>query len=700
VSSSTTTLISPEAAVERLRNVGRARARLLALAGFHTIRDLLENIPFRYEDRRQHREIAQLTGSDPPLNLTGSIRSARLKTSPVKRMKVFEAVLDDGTGSILLVWFNQPWLEEKIRKGMVLTVFGVPGLSATGRLQLQNPDWSQNGAGGEADYGGRILPVYSTPAEISQKMMRYLIRESLSALPQMADPIDEALRRELGLMELPLALLELHSPGELADSLTSGARTPAHERLIFGEFLAFQLRLRVRRARLESGTERRRPIAIDERVREGVREVLPFRLTAAQKRVLREITADIAGERPMYRLLQGDVGSGKTIVALIAALVVILSGYQAVFLAPTEILAEQHLQRIRQILASSGLRVEKLTGQLSAAERRRILGELEDGTIDLLIGTHALLEDPVKFRALRLAIVDEQHRFGVEQRRRLFRKGSQPDVLVMTATPIPRSMATAVYGDLDLSVIDELPAGRKEIRTYVRGTARLPRIYGFIDRQIEQGARAYIVYPLIESSDALPAKALVAEMARLRDAFPARRIGVLHGRLSAEEKESAMKRFETGEIDLLVATTIIEVGIDIPEASVMLIMDADRFGLSQLHQLRGRVGRGERQSYCILVRDETCGEDVKKRLRAFAGTSDGFEVARQDLEQRGAGDLLGTRQSGLPALRFGDPLRDADLMEKARETAIKVIGSIGVEEGERLASLLCRERSRSALPRD
>jgi ATP-dependent DNA helicase RecG len=699
VSSSSRNSITPETPVERLRNVGRARARLLALAGFHTVRDLLENLPFRYEDRRQHRSIGQLTGSDPPVNLTGSIRSARLKTSPVKRMKVFEAVLDDGTGSMALVWFNQPWLAERIRKGMVLTVFGVPGVSATGRLQLHNPDWTQQGDR-EADWSGRILPVYSTPAEISQKMMRHLVRESLAALPQMADPIDPLLRRELGLMELPRAFLELHSPAELADSITSGNRTAAHERLIFGEFLAFQLLLRVRRQRLESGAAPRARITIDDRVREAVRQVLPFRLTSAQKRVVREIAGDLERERPMYRLLQGDVGSGKTIVSLIAALIVILSGHQAVFLAPTEILVEQHLQRIRQLLASSTLRVEKLTGQLSAPRRRNILEGLEDGSIDLLIGTHALLEEPVRLRALRLAIVDEQHRFGVEQRRRLFQKGTQPDVLVMTATPIPRSMATAVYGDLDLSVIDELPAGRKEVRTYVRGTARLARIHSFIDRQLEEGARAYIVYPLIESSDALPAKALAAELEMLRDAFPRRTVGVLHGRLTPEEKDVAMKKFESGEIEVLVTTTIIEVGIDIPDASVMLIMDADRFGLSQLHQLRGRVGRGERQSYCILVRDERCGEDVKRRLRMFARTSDGFEVARQDLEERGAGDLLGTRQSGLPPLRFGDPLRDADLMEHARDVSIKVIESNGVETAAVLASLLRSEPPAPAIPRD
>jgi ATP-dependent DNA helicase RecG len=699
VSSSTRNPITPDAAVDRLRNVGRTRTRLLALAGFRTLRDLLENIPYRYEDRRQHRSIAQLTASDPAVNLTGSIRSARLKTSPVKRMKVFEAVLDDGTGSILLVWFNQPWLAEKIRKGMVLTVFGVPGVSATGRLQIHNPDWTQAGSG-EADCSGRILPVYSTPAEISQKMMRHLVRESLAALPQMTDPIDPSLRRELGLMELSRAFLELHSPAELADSITSGNRTRAHERLIFGEFLAFQLLLRVRRRRLESGAEPRTRIEIDDRVREAVRQLLPFRLTSAQKRVVREIAGDLERERPMYRLLQGDVGSGKTIVSLIAALIVILSGYQAVFLAPTEILAEQHLQRIRQLLASSGLRVEKLTGQLSAPQRRRVLEGLEEGSVDLLIGTHALLEDPVRFRALRLAIVDEQHRFGVEQRRRLFEKGTQPDVLVMTATPIPRSMATAVYGDLDLSVIDELPAGRKEIRTYVRGTARLSRIYSFIDRQLDDGARAYIVYPLIESSDALPAKALAAELEMLREAFPARTIGVLHGRLTPEQKDSAMKQFESGEIEVLVATTIIEVGIDIPEASVMLIMDADRFGLSQLHQLRGRVGRGARQSYCILVRDERCGEEVKSRLRMFSRTTDGFEVARQDLEERGAGDLLGTRQSGLPPLRFGDPLRDADLMERAREVSINVIERSGVESAAQLASLLRADGSLPAIPRD
>lgn len=677
----------PEDPIDRLRGVGPNRAELLRVAGVQTVRDLLELMPARYEDRRRFKTISQITGSEPPLNITGTIVSARMKISPHKRMKIFEAVLEDGTGSVVLVWFNQPWLADKIRKGMTLRAYGIPKTSSYGRLQIDSPEWSE--AEKDFDESGRVVPVYPMVGTLSGRIMKSVVRQALEALPSVTDPLEEPMRQRFGLLERKRALFEVHCPDRFADDLAIGRRTPAHDRLIFDEFLGFQLALRARRERAE-GNGKARSLTIDDSVRDAVRDLLPFPLTAAQKRVLREIADDLRSPRAMYRLLQGDVGSGKTIVSLVAALLVVKSGHQSAFLAPTEILAQQHFERAVKLLGTS-VRLARLTGQTPKAEREKLLDDLQKGEIDLLFGTHALLEDPVQFRSLGLAIIDEQQRFGVEQRRRLFEKGEQPDVLVMTATPIPRSMAIAVYGDLDLSVIDEMPPGRKVIKTYVRGSSRLPKIYEFIRGELERGARAYIVYPLIDESEALQARALTKELKELESVFEGRRIGTLHGRLTGDEKVETMRQFAAGEIELLVATSIVEVGIDVPEATVMLIVDGERFGMAQLHQLRGRVGRGDMDSYCVVTRDERSSEEVKTRLRLFAETSDGFELARQDLELRGSGDVLGTRQSGLPRFRFGDPLKDHDLMERARAIALEMVREIGPAAAEKLSEQLLKE---------
>jgi ATP-dependent DNA helicase RecG len=425
-------------------------------------------------------------------------------------------------------------------------------------------------------------------------------------------------------------------------------------------------------------------VAPDDVIRDSVRKVLPFSLTGAQKRVLKEIATDMQSSKPMYRLLQGDVGSGKTIVALIAALIAIRNGHQAALLAPTEILADQHFERILQLLDGSDISVVKLTGSTPASTRPRLLQRIASGDAHLVIGTHAILEPRVRFKSLGLAIVDEQHRFGVVQRQKLFDKGELPDILVMTATPIPRSLAIAMYGDLELSVIDELPPGREPIRTYVRGTSQMPKVFRFIEEQISEGAQAYVVYPIIEESEKLDLKPLLAGVEHVKELLPGRRIGILHGRMKSEEKDDVMRRFKAGRLDVLVSTTVVEVGVDVPNASVMLILDADRFGLAQMHQLRGRVGRGSRKSYCILLRDETATEESKQRLEAFSQTNDGFAVAERDLEIRGAGDFFGTRQSGLPKFRFGNLLRHHSLMELARKTAIEVVERDGVKKGVEL----------------
>jgi ATP-dependent DNA helicase RecG len=385
----------------------------------------------------------------------------------------------------------------------------------------------------------------------------------------------------------------------------------------------------------------------------------------------------------MYRLLQGDVGSGKTIVALIAALIMIRNGHQVALLAPTEILVEQHFQRVRQLVDDS-IVMARATGSMAAGERRTLIAGLRDGFIQLVVGTHALLEEKVQFRSLGLAIVDEQHRFGVEQRKALFSKGDTPDILVMTATPIPRSLALAIYGDLELSVIDELPPGRQRIKTVVRSSDQSARVYDFIDQEIASGAQVYVVHPIIEESEKLNLKPLTAGFEKIRRRYPDRRVAMLHGRMPSSEKEETMQRFKRGEVDILVSTTVIEVGIDVPNASIMLIVDADRFGLSQLHQLRGRVGRGTRKSYCILLHDEGIAPDTKQRLIDFEKTKNGFDVAERDLELRGPGEVLGTRQSGVPRFRFGNILRDHDLMERARDAATELLERDGIERASEI----------------
>jgi ATP-dependent DNA helicase RecG len=675
---------TPDTPTQFLKGIGEGRARVLREAGIETVRDLLYYFPLRYEDRRHPARIADLGRSiDVPVLIRGRVVSAQARVSPRKRMRLFEAMLDDGTASVKLIWFNQAYLADQISQGDRLAVYGSPRVSGYGPLTIESPDWEK--FEGDEDEEGAIVPIYSKIANIPQKAMRKIVDGALEALPLLDDPMPADLRAKLGVLDLATAIRALHRPPEVTDAVLRG-RSDAHLRVILQEFFTFQLALRVRRESEETKKKSRR-IVIDDAMREEVRKILPFRLTAAQKRVLREIADDLRGERPMYRLLQGDVGSGKTIVALIAAVLMIRNGHQVALLAPTEILVEQHYQRICQ-LVDHGVVIARATGSMGAGERRTLLAGLRTGYIQLVVGTHALLEENVEFQSLGLAIVDEQHRFGVEQRQKLFAKGDLPDILVMTATPIPRSLALAIYGDLELSVIDELPPGRQRIRTAVRSSNDAERVYDFIDREIDGGAQVYVVYPIIEESEKSSLKPLSTGFGELQKRFPKRGVAMIHGRMKSDEKEATMQRFKRGEIDILVATTVIEVGIDVANASIMLIVDADRFGLSQLHQLRGRVGRGERKSYCILLRDETAPPDTKERLVLFERSRDGFEVAEHDLQIRGPGEFLGTRQSGAMRFRMGHILRDYDLMEKARDLAIETLAADADRAAETARSLL------------
>jgi len=673
-------VIASDTPVQFLKGVGASRAKVLEGYGLKTAGDLLWFFPFRYEDRRHPTHIADLGHHlDEAVLLRGRIISAHARVSPVKRMKIFEAVLEDESGAVKLVWFNQPFLSDQIKRGDRLAVFGAPKLSGYGgNLQVEGPDWEK--FEGDEEEEGAIVPIYSKVGNIPAKAFRRIAGEALAALPALEDPLPENVRESLHVGPLAPAIEQLHRPREVNDEFL-WRRSLAHRRIILQEFFTFQLALRVRRATEEVKKKTRR-IRVDDAMRAEVRKVLPFKLTRAQKRVVKEIVADLQGERPMYRLLQGDVGSGKTIVALIAALIAIRNGHQAALLAPTEILVEQHFQRISQLLDHSVV-LARATGSATPGERRTLHAGLRDGYIQLVVGTHALLEETIEFKSLGLAIVDEQHRFGVEQRQRLFAKGETPDILVMTATPIPRSLALAMFGDLELSVIDELPPGRQAIKTAVRASTQLERIYRFINDEIDAGAQAYIVYPIIEESEKLNLKPLKLGFEAIRARFPDRRVAMMHGRMPPADKEATMQRFKAGEIDILVSTTVIEVGIDVPSASIMLIIDADRFGLSQLHQLRGRVGRGERKSYCILVSDKE-----KERLDQFAGTRDGFEVAERDLQLRGPGEFLGTRQSGALRFRMGNIVRDLELMERARDVAIEVVDREGAGPAEEIARKL------------
>jgi ATP-dependent DNA helicase RecG len=661
--------LTPDTKIEFVKGVGPGRAELLRAAGVETVRDLLYFFPYRYEDRRHPARIADLGRSiDVPVLIRGRIVSAHARVSPVKRMRLFEAILDDGTGSVKLIWFNQAFLADQIKQGDRLAVFGAPRSGGYRSLTIESPDWEK--FEGNEEEEGAIVPIYSKVGNIPVKALRKIVDAALETLPDLEDPLPPDLRERLGVIDLATAVRALHQPDELTEAFL-GQRSEAHLRVTLQEFFTFQLALRVRRASEET-RKKSRTIAIGDELRDEVKRILPFKLTRAQKRVLREIADDLRSDRPMYRLLQGDVGSGKTIVALIAAIVMIRNGHQVALLAPTEILVEQHFQRIRQLVDQSVV-TARATGSMNAGERRTLLAGLRDGYIQLVVGTHALLEENVRFKSLGLAIVDEQHRFGVEQRQKLFSKGELPDILVMTATPIPRSLALAIYGDLELSVIDELPPGRQRIKTVVRVSHEVDRVYDFIDDQIGEGAQAYIVYPIIEESEKLNLKPLSQGFESTQKRFPNRRVAMLHGRMKPAEKEETMQRFKRGEIDILVATTVIEVGIDVANASMMLIVDADRFGLSQLHQLRGRVGRGERKSYCVLLHDERAASETKDRLAVFEKSRDGFEVAEQDLQIRGPGEFLGTRQSGAMRFRMGHILRDYDLMEKARDLAITTI---------------------------
>jgi ATP-dependent DNA helicase RecG len=664
-----------------LKGVGPRKAADFARAGLHTVEDLLYRFPLRYEDRSRLQTIAALREGQT-VAISGDVITCGLRGTRRPGFRIFEALLRDASGTVRLAWFNSAYLRDQIRAGQRLVVYGTFERNPYSGLQITNPQFEIVEADEvETLHTGRIVPVYERARSITPKMQRKLVAEALDPLgDDLPDPMPAAVRARLALPPRHEALRLAHFPAADAnlDELNR-FRSPAQRRLITEEFFRFQVGLLLRRREADAERKPHR-IGVDDRIRESVRKVLPFKLTTGQRTALKEIAEDLQRAQPMNRLLQGDVGAGKTIVAVLAAVVAMENGLQVAFMAPTEILAEQHAQTIRRLLAGTRFRV------VPAATRKHLARQIAAGQVDLVVGTHALVQESVAFQSLGLAVIDEQHRFGVLQRATLREKGLKPDMLVMTATPIPRTLALTTYGDLDVSSIRDLPPGRQPVKTIAKPGSRRDEVHAFVRDQLEQGRQAYVVYPIIEESDKVDLRA-ATEMADTlgHEVFPAFRVALLHGRMKQDVKDRTMRAFAAGDIHVLVSTTVIEVGVDVPNATVMVVEHAERFGLSQLHQLRGRVGRGAHQSACVLLYEYPLSEDARERLKVMTETTDGFAIAEKDLELRGFGDLSGTRQSGMPALRLGDLRRDHALMVQARDEAAAWLGSH--PDGERLDAL-------------
>jgi ATP-dependent DNA helicase RecG len=671
--------------VRMIKGVGPQRAELLAKRGLNTLEDLLTYLPFRYEDRIQFSNI-----KDIQPNRVYTIRAKVMSGQAVRGMRrtdaIYHLLVQDAAGGLLpCKFFHGGYLEGRLKPGQWLVLHGKAEIDKLrpARLEMVNPQMEMLGEG-EADSTevGRIVPIYEAIGTFGSRSIRRAIYAALQVLdPHMPEVLPEVLpeglRMRLGFPSRSQAIAHTHfpPPGESIDALNAYC-SPAQRRLIFEEFFLYQLSVALDRR----ATRKENAIAFrlrEDSVRDAVKRILPFKPTNAQKRVLGEIASDLEKPAPMNRLLQGDVGSGKTIVALQAAVIAIANGCQAALMAPTEILAVQHYLSARRILEHAGYRVELLISGMKSADKAAALERMRRGEAHLAVGTHALIEDQVQFARLGFVAIDEQHRFGVLQRKRLMDKaasrGHAPHVLVLTATPIPRTLSLTLYGDLDVSVLDELPPGRTPIETHLTSEPHLKGVWAGVRREVEAGHQAYIVYPVIEESK-LELKAAMEEFERLsRDVFPKFNLGLLHGRLSSEEKDDVMQRFRKNEVQILVATTVVEVGVDVPNASVMVIEHAERFGLSQLHQLRGRIGRGAAKSHCVLVGPVRLTDEARTRLETMVRTCNGFEIAETDLELRGPGEFFGTRQSGALGFQIANPLRDRDVLELARKEAFAIV---------------------------
>jgi len=672
-----------DTSIAYLKGVGPVRAAMLEAKGIQTLEDLLYYFPFRYEDRTNTKPIAALAAGEMA-TVVAEVRSARAIRFRRSAVRMFEVVARDATGSFLCKWFRGDYLAGILKPGQRVAFYGkIEYDNYSHDLSILHPEYeiisSEADEAEAALHVGRIVPIYEAAAKLTTRSIRSFVHRALQEAHLGDDPLPEAVRKRLGLPDRYQALRESHFPRADTDlRVVNAFRAPAQVRLIFEEFFFLEcgLALKRRRARSVEGIA----FELNGAARQKIKTILPFKPTSAQKRVLKEIATDMSQPQPMNRLLQGDVGSGKTIVALEAAIIAIENGYQVVFMAPTEILATQHYLYSKRILEKAGYVPALLTGSFTSEEKTKLKRLIAAGLAHIIIGTHALIEGDVEFSRLGLVIIDEQHRFGVMQRLRLLQKGKTPDVLVMTATPIPRTLALTAYGDLDVSVIDELPPGRRPIETKHYSQDDIELVYSSVLREIQRGRQAYVVYPVIEESEVRATKAAEKMYEHLsRVVFPSLHVGLLHGRLSAAEKDHIMHAFKAGRLDVLVSTTVIEVGVDVPNATVMVIEQAESFGLSQLHQLRGRVGRGGEQSYCLLVTGKTT-ETARERIRVMMETTDGFRIAETDLRLRGPGEFFGTKQSGLPEFRVANLLRDREVLETARAEASAYIDNPPVPE--------------------
>jgi ATP-dependent DNA helicase RecG len=672
--------VSLQTNVQMVKGVGPQRAELLAQRGIYTLEDLLNYLPFRYEDRIQFSKIKDLQPHGV-YTLRARVMSGQAVRGMYGRDAIYHLLVQDDTGSLPCKFFHGGYLEGRLKPGQELILHGKVEIDKQrpARREMVNPQLELL-SGQEVDSAemGRIVPIYEAIGTFGSRQIRRAIYATLQNLDQrVVDVLPLDLLRRLKLPSRRDALIQTHfpSPEESLDSINQ-FRSPAQRRLIFEEFFLYQLSLAL--GRKATRKENAMPFRVrEDKVRDALKKILPFKPTRAQKRVLAEIAADLERPVPMNRLLQGDVGSGKTIVALQAAVIAMENGCQVALMAPTEILAVQHYLAARRILAPGGYQVELLISGLKPAVKSPVLERIRSGEARFVIGTHALIEDKVEFRHLGFVAVDEQHRFGVLQRKKLMDKtvkhGHAPHVLVLTATPIPRTLSLTLYGDLDVSIIDELPPGRTPIETRLTTESHLLGVWEFLHREVQAGHQAYVVYPVIEESK-LELKAAIAEYERLsQTVFSKLRVGLLHGRLSSEDKEDVMQRFRRNEVQILVATTVVEVGVDVPNATVMVIEHAERFGLSQLHQLRGRIGRGAQKSHCILVAPGRMTEDGRARLETMVRTNNGFEIAETDLQLRGPGEFFGTRQSGEMGFHVASPLRDRELLELARKEAFSLV---------------------------
>lgn len=661
--------------VKYVKTVGPNRVKLLNKLNIYTLKDLIEYYPRDYEDRSKPKNLYECIDGEEVL--IEAMATGRINEMHKGKMTISRLIVKDQTGTCYITWFNQGYLRDKFQPGRMYRFFGKIS-NKNGRLEMNSPVYDEID---QSKNTGKIIPIYPLTFELKQNTLRRIIENGLLEVKgQLPETLPEYILKENNLLDINNTIERIHFPIEFSDF------NKARERLVFEELLTMQLALLKLKNNYEHETD---GIQFSKDVHmSNVINMLPFRLTKAQLRVLEEIDRDMESNKPMNRLLQGDVGSGKTVVAMIAAYKAIKSGYQATIMAPTAILASQHLESFKGILDELGIRTELLISNVTKKKKAEILEKLQSGEIDVLIGTHAILEENVVFKNLGLVVTDEQHRFGVKQRSTIAAKGQNPDIIAMSATPIPRTLALILYGDLDISIIDELPPNRKKIETFAVRKNMEERVNNFIKKQIAEGRQAYIVCPLVEENEDMEGLQSVVELAEKyqKETFSEYKVAYLHGKMKPKEKDEIMQRFKDGEIQILIATTVIEVGVNVPNASIMVVENAERFGLAQLHQLRGRVGRGEYQSYCIL-KYEGNGETIRQRMKVMCDTNDGFIISEKDLELRGSGDFFGTEQHGLPEFKIANLFEDMAVLKKVQGLALKIMEDDPLLEKEKNAKL-------------